>query len=529
MNKFWRSFLGLMVAIALVSAESARAQYEPSSSFNPYQDTEEILAPGDYIPLFSNMSVDDIRTAILKSWIHGVNPSYYWKAEMEKSYQTGGSSASGLKSRADEAYLRLLQDVSVGSVSPALVGSDIKFVQKKFISPKFLQMIVNTNGNKPDLVMDSLAPQNPPYNSLKMAMSKIYPACSDGTWMPLKPIKKALKLNSKDPVVIDLKKRLVLFGYQITNLDDVFDKETQLAVNDIQWNLHWKPDGVISPGGRTWKFLNVSCKDRSRQLQADMEKMRWFPQTFPERYIFVNTAMTYFGLVDKTQSERFAMSFKAINGRFERKTPTMADSVVRVVLNPYWIVPPTIFIEDKVEEIKKLSYWEINAYFDSHNYEVWNKEFTRRLDPASINWWQYDSANDADIYIRQKPHMGNALGIVKFELTNSFSIYLHDTNQRELFSQANRQLSSGCVRLEKPLDLAEYLLRGTQWTRQAIESTVAKPGQVMTKDTKIPLKDSMAVYMGHITSQMFSDRVVRFTEDGYGQNTKILKSIRAPF
>lgn len=534
MKIYWRKVLGLLIALGLLNAQQAAAQsaeefanrYKP---VHPLQETEAPFAPSDYLPLFVNMTVDDMRETILKSWSHGVNPVYYWNPEMEKAYQAAGSTAPGLKAKTDANFLKLLQDISVGSANPSYVGSDIKFLQRKFLSPKYLQMLISASGNRADLLMDNLAPQNPPYNSLKAAMAKLYPSCSDGSWAPLKPFKKALKLGAKNPGVVDLKKRLNLLGYQISSFDETYDRETMLAVNDIQWNLHWKPDGVLSPGGRTWKFLNVSCKDRTRQLQADMEKMRWFPQTFPEKYIFVNTAMTYFGLVDKTQPERFTMAFKTINGRTERKTPTMADSVVRVILNPFWIVPPTIFIQDKVEDIKKLNYWEINAYFDSHNYEVWNKEFTRRLDPASINWWAYDGSQDADIYIRQKPHLGNALGIVKFELTNSFAIYLHDTNQRELFVEANRQLSSGCVRLEKPLDLAEYLLRGSQWDRRAIENTIAKPGQVMTKDTKIPLKEPTAVFIGFITSQMFSDRVIRFTDDAYNQNGKVLSQMRAPF
>ncbi|WP_413576949.1 L,D-transpeptidase family protein [Bdellovibrio sp. HCB290] len=526
MKIHWRIFLGSFIALGLNATQPADAQY---SSELLFQELEFEVNPSDYVPLFSNMTVDDLRAAILKSWIHGVNPVYYWRPEMEKAYQDGGASAPGLKAKADSYFLRLLQDVSIGSVNPVDVGNDIKFVKKKFISTRYLQMLVNASGNRPDLIMDSLAPQNPPYNSLKAAMAKVYPACSDGTWAPLKPLKKPLKLNAKNPTVVDIKKRLSLLGYPIVNFDETFDKESVLAVNDIQWNLHWRPDGVLSPGGRTWKFLSVSCKDRTRQMQADMEKLRWFPQTFPDRYIFVNTAMTYFGLVDRTQPERFTMAFRSISGRPERKTPTMADSVVRVILNPFWVVPPTIFIEDKVEEIKKLSHWEINRYFDSHNYEVWNKEFTKRLDPASIDWWSIGAGADANIYIRQKPHLGNALGIVKFELTNSYSIYLHDTNQRELFAQANRQLSSGCMRLEKPLELAEYLLRGTQWDRQAIENTVAKPGQVMTKDTKIPIPEPLAVYVGFITSQMFADRVIRFADDSYEQNSKVLSLMRAPF
>ncbi|MBO9666099.1 MAG: L,D-transpeptidase family protein [Bdellovibrio sp.] len=482
----------------------------------------------DYMTAVDQLKIEDLRATMLQSWTHGLNPKLYWRDDMEWAYQKDSTSRD-LKNRANKAFLNLLTDVSLGSVDPGVFGPEVKFTRKKFMSSKFLQAVVNSSGNRADLVFDVIAPQNPPYESLRAGIEKVYTACANGSWIPLTPVKTPLRLNTRNKVVVDLKKRLSLLGYKVTNPDDLYDSDVMTAVNDIQWNLRWKPDGVISPGGRTWKFLAVSCKDRVRQMQADMEKMRWFPQQFEQRYIFINLAMTYFGLIDKTGEQPSAMSFRTINGREKRKSPTMQDRLVTVILNPYWIVPPTIFLEDKVEEIKKLPVWEINGYFESHNYEVWNKAFTKRLDPASIDWWSITEAADADIYIRQRPNYLNALGVIKFELTNSFSIYLHDTNQRELFVEPNRLLSSGCVRLERPLDLAEYLLKGTEWTRQVIENSVAKPGQVMKTDTRIRLTKPVAVYMAYLTSLMSSDGVIRFVDDTYGQNQKILKAIAAPF
>ncbi len=217
------------------------------------------------------------------------------------------------------------------------------------------------------------------------------------------------------------------------------------------------------------------------------------------------------------------MSFRTINGRPTRKSPMMKDKVVHIIVNPYWVVPPTIFREDKVEEIRNLRYWEIRQYFESHNYEVWNRGFTRRIDPTTIDWWRLDPSADAQFYIRQRPHLMNALGALKFMLTNSYAIYLHDTNQRELFVEPQRLLSSGCIRVERPLDLAEYLLQGTQWNRQAIENVMAKPGEVLNKETRIVLKRPMPVYTTFLTSQLSSDGVIRFAEDSYNQGSRLLE------
>jgi len=479
-----------------------------------------------YLSAIDGYSIEDLRETLARVWEHGLNPKTYWTESMEKSYLKDPQNAA-LKDRANRGFLKLLMDLSIGAVNPESMPPNVKLTRKKFLSPKQLQAIVVSTGLKAPLLLDTLAPQSPPYLALQTAIKKIYPACSNGQWVSLPRAKKTLKLGVKDPAVTALKNQLAFLGYAISNRDDVVDAETVNAINDLEWNMRVKPDGAIKPGGDVWRFINTPCMTRVRQLQADMEKLRWFPQQFGDRYVFINLAMSYFVLVDKTQNPPYVTSFRTINGRPARKSPTMIDSVVRVIINPYWIVPPTIFIEDKVKEIRALPRWQIQYYFDSHNYEVWNHEFTKRINPQSINWWAFDSKDDATIFIRQKPNYWNALGVVKFELTNSFSVYLHDTGQRELFYEADRLISSGCIRLERPIDFAEYLLKGTEWDRAKIESAVAKPGQVMTRDTKIELQNPIPVYTLFLTSFLGSDNILRFTEDSYGQNANILENLGA--
>lgn len=511
--------LGVLVSIPLFS-NAVQAQTHAQLSSN---DTEAFLSP-DYISLIDQVSLDELRMTMQQIWKEGLNPLIYWNADMERDYQQNAGGSHDLKTKANQNFLRLLQDISLGSFDPQLMGFDVKMTKKKFISASELQLIMLTTGAHAQTIIDAMIPQNAAYMSVREALRKIYSTCSDGTWSSIKIPKKTLKLGVHSDAIPDLKKRLALLGYKVSSFDDAFDGDVLSAVNDIQWNLRIKPDGVISPGGKTWGFFNVPCMVRVRQLQADMEKMRWFPSHFEDRYIFINLAMAYFVLIDKDPAQIISMSFRTINGRPARKSPTMRDEIVTVILNPFWIVPPTIFMQDKVAEIVNLSPLEISNYFATHNYEVWNKSFTQQLDPASIDWFGINEGTVVpDIYIRQRPHLGNALGVIKFELTNSFSVYLHDTNQRDLFALPQRQLSSGCIRLERPLDLAEYLLQGTAWSRAAIQAVLAKPGQVLTKSTEIHLKKKMPVYTVYLTSQMSSDGIIRFVEDSYGQNAVIQK------
>jgi murein L,D-transpeptidase YcbB/YkuD len=484
-------------------------------------------AKSEYTNVVDVFSVEDMRNTIQKIWNHGLNPKTYWTDSMEKTYQSGRSSAD-LKLMANQNFVRLLQDISTGALDPEEINDDIKMKSKGFLNPTQLQALITSTGRQAEVLVENIAPRNPPYMALKAALVRVYPACKYNTWVPLTKTKKILKAGVRDAAVIPLKKRFSFLGYQISNVtSDVVDADFVNAVNDIEWNMHLTPDGQLSPDGKVWKFLNVSCMGRVHQLQADMEKTRWFPQTFEDRFIMINTAFTYFIMIDRSNGQTVVNSFRTINGRNERKTPTMQDRIVRVIFNPFWVVPPTIFMEDKVQEIRTLPRGRIREYFDEHNYEVWNSAFTKQLDPESINWWSMDPDLDKKMYIRQKPHYWNALGVVKFELTNSFSIYLHDTNQRELFTDPMRLLSSGCIRLERPLELAEYLLQGTQWNRGAIENVVAKPGQVLSKSTEVSLKNPMPVYTMFLTSQLTSDNILRFTTDIYNQNQEILAKFKS--
>lgn len=509
-------FAFLYVAVGVSTSAKAQSQSMPNQS-----QPETAGSSERYLKIIDLLQLDDMRAAMLGVGNDGLNPRRYWTEDMEWYYQQGIMN-QGLKQKANENFLKLLQDISLGVVDPALVGRDVKMQRKSFIPAKQLQVRMLATGSKATPLLWAVSPQSPQYVGLKKSLQKIAAKCTQQEWTPLTPLAKTLRLGSIDAAVREIKTRLALYGYPVTNVDDNYDDEMLGAINDIQWLLRVTPDGLIVPNGKTWNYLNTSCLDRMRQIRADMEKLRWFQQTYEDRYIFVNLAMTYFTLVDRTAGPTYTMSFRTINGRAARPTPTMKDRVTTVIINPYWVVPPTIFREDKIEELRNLSKEQVAEYFTSHNYEVWNSSFSQQIDPVTIDWKNLDPNADRSLFIRQKPFLGNALGVLKFLLTNSFAIYLHDTNQRELFESGQRLLSSGCVRLQRPLDLAEYLLKGTAWDRARVEDAMAKPGEVMAGETKIPLTKSVPLYLVFLTSQMSSDGVIRFVEDLYGQNRRLL-------
>lgn len=474
----------------------------------------------EYLAVVEELSTDDMRAAFIASADHGMNVKSYWTDQMENIYRNEPN-ARDLRDRTKLNYLRLLTQMNGGMVDPTKMGEDVRINKKSFLTAAQLRVVMLAQGKSATALVENFAPHSPPYMGLKEAYRRMTGFCNAGQWGTLPRVAKSLRSGSQDAALPAIKTRLRQFGYPIASIDNVYDPTTESAVRDIQWSLRFKPDGVISPGGQTIAYMNTGCTERLRQIRIDMDKLRWFPQNFDSRYIFVNLAMSYLNLVDPDTGT--ATSMRTINGRQQRKSPTMVDKITYVVINPYWVVPPTIFREDKLADIKNMDPYQIDQYFARNNYEVWNNAFTRKYIPSSIDWWNLGDDADKLLYIRQRPSSKNALGSLKFMMTNDFAIYLHDTNQRELFVEPNRLLSSGCVRVERPLDLAEILLKGTNWDRTAIDATMAKPGEVAKSDTNATLKKPMPVYMMFLTSQMSSDGVLRFAEDTYGQAGRMLQ------
>lgn len=475
-------------------------------------------------PVLLNLPVDDVRTALTGIWQHGLNPKVYWTAEIEQAYVSHNLTPE-VTGQIYNNFEKALNDVSIGILDPSSVASDIKIKRKKGIDAALILQLAQQSQMNATVMLDFAAPQTPHYKSLQIAMKRLFPIYQQGGWSRINPSAKVLSLGVSDSVVPQMKKRLQVMGYQIANpTSSVVDSQMVQIINEILELYKIKPDGSISPKSRSWNYFYAFCGDKIRQIQADMEKLRWLPQKFEDRYIFVNTAFTTFTLEDKIKN--LSMNFRTVNGSVERKTPTMIDRIAYLVFNPTWTVPPTVFLNDKVQLIKNLDHEGIRKYFSDNFFRVLAPDFKTEYDPTTINWKGINSAA-VNFYIQQKPNYMNALGVVKFMLTNPYAIYLHDTNRRDLFQEAARLQSSGCIRLEKPLDLAEYLLADLPyWSRSQIENFVVKPGQVLDKETTVNLKKTLPVYLMPLTSQLNSDGVLRQTIDTYNHNQSILNQMK---
>ncbi|WP_281323691.1 L,D-transpeptidase family protein [Flavobacterium sp. IMCC34518] len=313
--------------------------------------------------------------------------------------------------------------------------------------------------------------------------------------------------NKKNIAVINIKKKL-RYWKDLKAKDSItstYDDDTFEAVKKFQTRHGLISDGII--GKSTITALNFTKEERKNQIIANLERWRWFSKSFAENYLLINIPNYSLNVIEK---QKITMNKRIVVGKINRKTPILTSILQTVVFNPTWTVPPTILKEDLLPEMIKnrntLKNKGIGIY-DSKNKEI---------DPLDWN----EKRPRGYRYI-QKPGYYNSLGVVKINFPNKHSVYLHDTNHRNLFERNNRSLSSGCVRIEKPLELAQLLLDNpVQYSKEKIDSIVA------TRETLfIGIKKRYAIYQWYWTAWSENDELI-FRDDIYKLDADLYKQLR---
>ncbi len=291
-------------------------------------------------------------------------------------------------------------------------------------------------------------------------------------------------------------------GSETTDFDAdmVFDHAVERAVRQFQRWHGLAADGIV--GRKTRTALNVSVQDRIRQLRNYLQNRR-SPQDLGDRYILVNIPDYTLRLIEQDQE---VWSTRVVVGKRKRRTPMLRATMDHLVFNPYWNVPSRIAAQELLPRVV-----QDPQYLSKHQMEIVAPSGPV-LDPSGIDWTLVN-AHDFPYRIRQRPGAKNALGRVKFMFPNAYSVYLHDTPSRALFARAERAFSHGCVRVEKPLELAAYLLREEErepWTPEHME-TIIRRG----KQTYVKLPQPIDVHFIYRTAWVDDDGTVQFRPDIY--------------
>jgi len=321
-----------------------------------------------------------------------------------------------------------------------------------------------------------------------------------GGWPSVPKIDK-LEPGKSDAIVPALRARLQATGElaATTRTDNEYDPDLTAAVELFQRNHGLNDDGVI--GSRTVEEMNVPAATRLQMILLNLERMREVADKFEPRHLIVNIPSQEAKVID---NGKVAFWSKAIVGRVDRKTPTL-DSVIKLAkFNPEWNAPAKIASNDEVRRARADPNFLTSKGF--HVYDGNGME----VDPQQIDWTSVGPGN-FPYRLVQQPGPENALGPVKLDFPNPESVYLHGTNQKELFAKQDRFFSSGCMRLQRPVDLAAFLLQDDpNWQRDHIDQVVEAG-----KTTIVPLKTPMPIHVVYMTAWVDEDGVMQFRKDMY--------------
>ena len=347
-----------------------------------------------------------------------------------------------------------------------------------------------------------LVPNTPEYQAMRKTLAEYREQASKGGWPKVAANLKPLKPGQRSPHVRAIAARLAASGDFNGAIPSeatepaVYDAALVEAVKRFQRRHGLQDDGIVSAA--VVSELNVPIEQRISQIALNMERWRWLPRDLGNRYILVNIPDMR---LDVWENGRVPLSMRVVVGKPEWPTPIFNDEMTHVVFSPYWNVPPNIAKDETLPSIMKDP-----AFLVRNNMEVVDKS-GRAIDPASIDWMDPSSFR-----FRQRPGSDNALGLVKFMFPNQFDVYLHDTPADSLFGRETRLFSHGCIRVEKPKELASYVLRDQpEWTAERIRAAMHAG-----EEKHVKLRESIPVYIGYWTARVSHDGLAQFRADAYG-------------
>jgi murein L,D-transpeptidase YcbB/YkuD len=355
--------------------------------------------------------------------------------------------------------------------------------------------------------LEGLLPTHPGYGRLREALARYREIEGGGGW-PLVAEGGKLQTGDEGPRVEQTRRRLAVTGGRGpggASPPETFDAALEDAVIHFQRRHGLEADGVV--GRETLAALNAPVSERVRQIEMNLERWRWLPRELGARHVVVNIPGFELEVVE---GDQVVLEMRVVVGKPYRRTPVFSAEMSYLVFSPYWHVPPTIAASDILPAVQK-----DRGYLAQKGIQVflgWGAE-AEAVDPASIDWTGL-SARTLPYRFRQSPGPQSALGGVKFMFPNPYNVYLHDTPSRELFRRPDRTFSSGCIRLERPLELAAYLLQGDPaWESETI-GAAARSGQERT----VRLPERIPVHLQYWTAWADRAGLVHFRKDVYGRD-----------
>ena len=483
--------------------------YEPSG-FAPawVQGSQPVPQALSLIELFKN------------AWRKGFDPEDYDASHWEQRIGALQGSA-GAVARFDVALtvctMRYVSNLRIGRINPRHFKFGLDVEHKKYDLAQFLRDRVLTASDM-KAVFDQVEPPFAGYRRTEQALGRYIELAGkdDGEKLPAvtKPVEpgqpyagtprlaRLLRLVGDLPDSATLPEDAQIYGGPLVD-----------AVKHFQRRHGLDADGRLGPS--TIKQLNVPLQDRVLQLQLTLEHWRWLPVEFSAPPIIVNIPDFHLRALD--ENNKVALDMRVVVGKAMRtQTPVFSRDMSYVVLRPYWNVPPSILRSEIVPAIQR-----DHSYIARKNYEVTTQD-GQVVTSGEISDEVLAQLRAGKLAVRQKPGPTNALGLVKLIFPNEHNVYLHSTPSQNLFSRSRRDFSHGCIRVEKPAELATWVLRNNPgWSLEKVQQEM----QGEKDNVTVNLVKKVPVFIVYGTALAYENGDVHFTDDIYGYDAKLATAL----
>ncbi len=457
--------------------------------------------------------VDDVIKLMEKSWKHGLNPENYHISKLWELYKADPKMTRfELELAMSDAAIRYGRDLTGMRIDPGRIAQKSKYWQQPMLGVDILNYVAETrNGAR---ALRRLAPQGELYEELQDELVNLLTAPEEEV-QKVRLFRGALRPGNSHRAVRDVRLRLGLDPAQAVNGEYVYDEPLLEAVLAFQRRHGLHPDGIIGP--QTAQIMNMTRQDKIYQILANLERMRWVEQEKPEKYVLVNVPSARLWAVERGRTK---LDMPVIVGTKDRETIAFRTEITGIRFNPNWTVPRTIKREDYLPRLQ-----EDPHYLTKRGIEMieGRGREAQTIDPETIDWQEISFEEMDGIRMVQAPGRANPLGRVRILMANPYNIYLHDTNNKKLFSRVNRTLSSGCIRVAEPEKLAMFLMDGKQsWNEESMQAVFDR-GRM--RDIATP--EPVPVYILYQTVWLDERGRLIFGADVYGRDKKLIQALKA--
>jgi L,D-transpeptidase YcbB len=489
----------------------------PLSDFKDVKNVEhikKIYAQHNYLPLWTSEGKwtkggDSLFALISEAPYYGLFPNDYFHSRISDLRNKLITDTASKENKLDAAlwaetdlylslaFVQLIKDLKIGRITDSVTIKKDSLLNTEFLVREVKSFQASENNSS--FVAD-LEPKHLPYQHLKRALHSFLPAADFKAYTYINP-KDSLNLQSL------LRQRLAEDSIKIdSSLADSL--ALAKAIRQYQKRKGLKQDGKINTG--IISRLNETDTEKFIRIAITLDRYKQLPDSLPNQYIWVNIPGYYMFLED---NDTIRVRSKVVVGTPKTRTPILSSSITDMITYPQWTIPESIIKKDILPGLKKDP-----SYTRKKGFSLIDKD-GNEVDPFFVNWSKYEKGIPYKVV--QGSGDDNALGVIKFNFSNKYSVYLHDTNQRYLFAKKSRALSHGCVRVQNWDSLAYFILKNDSIAgAKYLPVDTLKTWLSFKEKHVIPVRKRIPLYIRYFTCEAKNDDIV-FYEDVYGEDRRL--------